>query len=79
VGFSPESDVIVEGTWKEASSLKLRVELREELLSRCHSMYASFLLTNYYLVYGGGTVGLMGENAKTLVALSRPDAAYAQV
>lgn len=28
------------------------------------------------LVYGGGTVGLMGEIARTLVALSGPDAVH---
>ncbi|KAH7354521.1 hypothetical protein B0T11DRAFT_230320 [Plectosphaerella cucumerina] len=32
--------------------------------------------SNIQLVYGGGTVGLMGETAKTLVALSGPDAAH---
>ncbi|TPX10899.1 uncharacterized protein E0L32_008105 [Thyridium curvatum] len=31
---------------------------------------------NIALVYGGGTVGLMGEVAKTLVALSGPDAVH---
>lgn len=31
---------------------------------------------NMGLVYGGGTVGLMGEVAKTLVALSGPDAVH---
>ncbi|KAK3297528.1 uncharacterized protein B0H64DRAFT_440986 [Chaetomium fimeti] len=31
---------------------------------------------NMALVYGGGTVGLMGEVAKTLVALSGPDAVH---
>ncbi|EON96679.1 putative lysine decarboxylase protein [Phaeoacremonium minimum UCRPA7] len=31
---------------------------------------------NIGLVYGGGTVGLMGEVAKTLVALSGPDAVH---
>ena len=28
------------------------------------------------LVYGGGTVGIMGEVAKTLVSLSGPDAVH---
>lgn len=28
------------------------------------------------LVYGGGTVGLMGEIARTLVSLSGPDAVH---
>lgn len=28
------------------------------------------------LVYGGGTVGLMGEMARTLVSLSGPDAVH---
>jgi len=31
---------------------------------------------NIELVYGGGTVGLMGEVAKTLVSLSGPDAVH---
>ncbi|KAK4192964.1 hypothetical protein QBC35DRAFT_160693 [Podospora australis] len=31
---------------------------------------------NIQLVYGGGTVGLMGEVAKTLVALSGPDSVH---
>ena len=31
---------------------------------------------NYNLVYGGGTVGLMGQLAKTLVSLSGPDAVH---
>ncbi|KAH8652446.1 lysine decarboxylase family [Xylariales sp. PMI_506] len=31
---------------------------------------------NISLVYGGGTVGLMGEVAKTIVALSGPDAVH---
>src|SRR5437764_13860852 len=31
---------------------------------------------NYSLVYGGGTVGIMGELAKTLVSLSGPKAVH---
>jgi uncharacterized protein (TIGR00730 family) len=31
---------------------------------------------NIHLVYGGGTVGLMGEVAKTLVSLSGPDSVH---
>jgi len=29
-----------------------------------------------YLVYGGGTVGLMGEVARTLVSLSGPESVH---
>ena len=31
---------------------------------------------NISLVYGGGTVGLMGEVARTLVSLSGPDSVH---
>jgi uncharacterized protein (TIGR00730 family) len=37
---------------------------------------ASRILTKPNKVYGGGTVGLMGEIAKTIVALAGPDAAH---
>jgi uncharacterized protein (TIGR00730 family) len=35
-----------------------------------------FHKNNVHLVYGGGTVGLMGELAKTLVSLSGPEAVH---
>lgn len=30
----------------------------------------------YHVVYGGGTVGLMGEIAKTIVSIAGPDGAH---
>ncbi|KAI7560389.1 hypothetical protein KC346_g22578, partial [Hortaea werneckii] len=37
-----------------------------------HALHAN----NISLVYGGGTVGIMGEVAKTLVSLSGPEAVH---
>ena len=39
-------------------------------------MAREFHKNNVHLVYGGGTVGLMGELAKTLVSLSGPEAVH---
>lgn len=44
----------------------------EAARSLAHAMAAS----NIGLVYGGGTVGIMGELAKTLVSLSGPDSVH---
>ena len=43
-------------------------------ISFCDSAVAN--QTNRFAVYGGGTVGLMGEVARTLVSLSGPDAVH---
>lgn len=36
----------------------------------------AFHMHNISLVYGGGTVGLMGETARTLVALAGPESVH---
>ncbi|KAF2767524.1 lysine decarboxylase-like protein-like protein [Teratosphaeria nubilosa] len=41
-----------------------------------HALARILHQNNYGLVYGGGTVGVMGELAKTLVSLSGPDAVH---
>ncbi|KAI8711356.1 hypothetical protein NCS52_01398700 [Fusarium sp. LHS14.1] len=45
-------------------------------LEAARSLAREFHKNNVHLVYGGGTVGLMGELAKTLVSLSGPEAVH---
>jgi uncharacterized protein (TIGR00730 family) len=45
-------------------------------LEAARSLAKTFHAHNVQLVYGGGTVGLMGELARTLVSLSGPDAVH---
>ncbi|RDW92702.1 LOG family protein [Aspergillus mulundensis] len=45
-------------------------------LEAAHALAVEFHKNNVHLVYGGGTTGLMGEVAKTLVALSGPTAVH---
>lgn len=42
-------------------------------MAAARSLARAFHANNITLVYGGGTVGLMGEIARTLVSLSGPD------
>lgn len=44
-----------------------------EYMAAAHDLAKSFHENNISLVYGGGTVGLMGELARTLVSLAGPD------
>jgi uncharacterized protein (TIGR00730 family) len=48
------------------------------LPTRCHKMsyYQYANLRRPFLVYGGGTVGLMGEVAKTMVSINGPSAVH---
>ncbi|CAG9979517.1 unnamed protein product [Clonostachys byssicola] len=48
-------------------------------LQAARDLAAELHKNNAQLVYGGGTFGLMGELAKTLVSLSGPDAVYGYV
>ncbi|KAK3402961.1 hypothetical protein B0T20DRAFT_11729 [Sordaria brevicollis] len=45
-------------------------------LEAARQLARAMAANNIQLVYGGGTVGLMGEIAKTLVALSGPDSVH---
>lgn len=45
-------------------------------LAAARSLAQALHAANIKLVYGGGTVGLMGEVARTLVSLSGPDAVH---
>lgn len=45
-------------------------------LEAARALAMQFHQNNVHLVYGGGTVGLMGELAKTLVSLSGPGAVH---
>ncbi|TID20339.1 lysine decarboxylase-like protein [Venturia nashicola] len=48
----------------------------ETHLAAARSLATAMARENMKLVYGGGTVGLMGEVAKTLVSLSGPDSVH---
>jgi hypothetical protein len=45
-------------------------------MAAARALASVFASQNIKLVYGGGTVGLMGEVARSLVALSGPDAVH---
>lgn len=45
-------------------------------MAAARSLAEALHKSNTRLVYGGGTVGLMGEVARTLVALSGPDSVH---
>lgn len=45
-------------------------------LAAARSLAQAFHANNISLVYGGGTVGVMGELAKTLVSLSGPSSVH---
>lgn len=45
-------------------------------LAAARSLAQAFHANNISLVYGGGTVGVMGEVAKTLVSLSGPSSVH---
>ncbi|KAK3326260.1 hypothetical protein B0H66DRAFT_153104 [Apodospora peruviana] len=47
-----------------------------EHMEAARSLARAMAAANIALVYGGGTVGLMGEVAKTLVSLSGPDSVH---
>ncbi|KAG7289031.1 hypothetical protein NEMBOFW57_005392 [Staphylotrichum longicolle] len=49
---------------------------KPEHVEAARALARAMAANNIALVYGGGTVGLMGEVAKTLVALSGPDAVH---
>jgi predicted Rossmann-fold nucleotide-binding protein len=45
-------------------------------MAAARALASVFASQNIKLVYGGGTVGLMGEVARSLVALSGPDSVH---
>ncbi|KAF2108881.1 hypothetical protein BDV96DRAFT_586844 [Lophiotrema nucula] len=49
---------------------------RSAHLSAARALARALHRNNMHLVYGGGTVGMMGELAKTLVSLSGPEAVH---
>ncbi|KAK4156482.1 hypothetical protein C8A00DRAFT_12609 [Chaetomidium leptoderma] len=49
---------------------------KPEHVEAARALARAMAAENIALVYGGGTVGLMGEVAKTLVALSGPDSVH---
>lgn len=53
-----------------------RVDFNLAHLAAARSLAQAMAANNISLVYGGGTVGLMGELARTLVAISGPDAVH---
>ncbi|KAL2266549.1 hypothetical protein VTJ83DRAFT_5901 [Remersonia thermophila] len=49
---------------------------KPEYIEAARALARAMAANNIALVYGGGTVGLMGEVAKTLVSLSGPDSVH---
>ncbi|KAK0651937.1 hypothetical protein B0T16DRAFT_454352 [Cercophora newfieldiana] len=49
---------------------------KPEHLEAARALAHAMAATNIGLVYGGGTIGIMGEIAKTLVTLSGPDSVH---
>src|SRR4051812_14203066 len=45
-------------------------------MAAARSLAQTMAAQNIHLVYGGGTVGLMGEVARTLVSLSGPESVH---
>ncbi|KAK3308637.1 uncharacterized protein B0T15DRAFT_113405 [Chaetomium strumarium] len=73
-------------TWTPASATPKRTKIcvycgssagnKPEHVETARALARVMAANNIALVYGGGTVGLMGEIAKTLVALSGPDSVH---
>ncbi|KAK5662766.1 hypothetical protein OQA88_6173 [Cercophora sp. LCS_1] len=77
-GASTPSDVNADGTKRTKICVYCGASAgnKPEHLEAARELGKLFAANNIGLVYGGGTVGVMGEIAKTLVNLSGPDAVH---